>query len=595
VVESQKELICRFKPDGELVFANTAFSRYYGIPYRDLIGRKFHPEIPVKEREKVLEHFASLTPEKPGNNIEHHIIMPDGSVRWQQWSDLAIFTDDGVLTEFQSVGRDITDQKEMEISLVENLNYSKTLMDTIPIPVFYRDTGGVYQDCNKAFEQLVGRSREEIIGKTISDFFPKEQADHFRYMDDLIIARPYNQQYEYSITNSRGEKIDAFFSKSAFLDANGEVKGIVGGIFDISERKIFERVVHESEEKYRTLAEYTHDWEAWLSPEGAYLYVSPSCERITGFSKDEFIADPGLVITITHPDDREMVQTHYSSISSSSDAIVHMDYRIITKEQEVRWISHFCQSVFRDDGTWIGRRENKRDITFRKQIEKALQEANLKLNLLSGITRHDILNQLTALVGYTDIARDMTDDAGLKDILGRIMEAASAINGQISFTRVYQDIGVYAPVWQFIPETITKASQGITIQSVVIDPSLQSAVVLADPLLEKVFYCLLENSVRHGKRVTIARFSCTVKDGVLILVYEDNGVGIIEENKEKIFERGFGSNTGYGLFLAREILAISGNSIRETGEYQKGARFEISFSRGSFKLAPGNKNPEASA
>ena len=583
VVESQKELICRYTPDLKLVFANEAFCRYYDIRLEDQIGSRFIPHVPRDDRKRIRQHIAELTPLNPDGIIENRVILPDGTTRWQQWSNYAIFEDTGMLIEYQSVGRDITEKKELEISATEHFNHVRALMDTMPAPVFYRDIYGVYKDCNQAFEHLVGMKKNEIIGKKIHDFFPKDLADHYRHMDDLIIEHTYIQQYEYSITNTKGKKFDVLFSKTALLGADGSIRGIVGVIFDISERKKFEQIVFENEEKFRTLAEYTHDWETWLSPEGTYLYVSPSCERITGYSADEFIDDPSLVIRITHPDDMEAIMDHYHTMPTDSSDVYHLDYRIITKSGEERWISHICQSVYRDDGTWIGRRESKRDITLRKRMEIANQQINIKLNLLSSITRHDVLNQLTALIGYTDLAQDQIDDPELKGMLNRVMETASVIAEQISFTRIYQDIGLNEPIWQEVKMTISRAMTGVRIASVEIDPSLEGVLVRADPLLEKVFFCLLDNSVRHGIRVTTARFSCRDEHDGMMLIYEDDGIGIADYDKYHIFDRGFGKNTGFGLFLAKEILAISGNSIRETGVYQQGARFEILFSKGSFR------------
>jgi PAS domain S-box-containing protein len=577
VVESQTELISRFTPDGIMVFANEAFCRYYHMPCKDLIGRRYIPDIPPDDKKRIQSHLSGLTQENPEAMIEHRILMPDGTIRWQQWSDLAIFNEDGSLVEYQSVGRDITEKKEMEKTLIEHLNYVKALMDTIPAPVFFRDIHGVYQDSNRAFEDLVGLQRDEIIGKTIYDFFPRNLADHYRYMDDLIIKSPYIQQYEYMITNAKGETLDVLFSKKALTSADGSVRGIIGVIFDISDRKRFEQIVYENEEKYRALAEFTYDWEGWLSPEGDYLYVSPSSERITGYLPEEFIADSELIIRITHPEDREMVQKHYQMMPMKKTGIHHMDYRIITKSGQERWISHYCQSIFRDDETWLGSRESKRDITFRKQIERALQRANIKLHLLSSITRHDILNQLSALIGFTDLALEMTSDPEMKMVLNKVMGTAETITEQISFTRMYQDIGLQEPVWQHIPSIIRRASAGIRIRSIEIDNSLEYLEVLADPLLEKVFFSLLDNSMRHGKEVSLARFSLEKEEKVIVLVYEDNGGGIAEEDKERIFEKGFGKNTGFGLFLSREILALSGNFIRETGHFGQGARFEIGF------------------
>ncbi len=463
--------------------------------------------------------------------------------------------------------------------------FIKALKDTIPLPIFYRDLRGVYRDCNKAFEEMVRIPKSGIIGKTNYDLFPCHIADHYRHMDELIIEHPYVQQYEYSIPFPQGVNYDVLISKNVFRDKNGEISGIIGIVFDISDRKMFEQIVYASEEKYRTLADYTYDWEAWISPDGIYKYVSPSCERLTGYPPEEFLSDPDLVINITHQDDKDKVRCHYKSEFNPDSEACQMDYRIITRSGKECWISHICQSVYRDDGTWIGRRESKRDITFRKEIEKAYQQANLKLNLLSSITRHDVLNQLSVLIGFTDMALEMNTDPEIGVMLQRVMAAAGTISDQISFTRTYQDIGINEPTWQQVYDVIRKASVSVSIASVELDNGLVDLEVLADPLLQKVFFCLLDNSERHGKHVTRSRFSFREEDGSLILLYEDDGVGIDSKEKKRIFERGYGKNTGYGLFLAKEILAISGESITETGVCGEGVRFEIKFRPDTFRRA----------
>jgi PAS domain S-box-containing protein len=117
VVEDQTEFICRFKPDGTHNFVNDAYCRYFGMRREEIIGQRFIPKIPEEDRGLIRSHFASLTGEHPVGTVEHRIILPDGSVRWHQWSDRAIFNESGALVEYQSVGRDITDWKTVELDL----------------------------------------------------------------------------------------------------------------------------------------------------------------------------------------------------------------------------------------------------------------------------------------------------------------------------------------------------------------------------------------------------------------------------------------------------------------------------------------------
>jgi PAS domain S-box-containing protein len=142
-----------------------------------------------------------------------------------------------------------------------------------------------------------------------------------------------------------------------------------------------EEDLRRSEERFRTFADSTYDWETWRAPDGKYLYVSPSCERITGYRSEEFIADPSLVTRIVHPDDQAIVTKHVLEDFRTHGAL-HMDFRIITRTGEERFISHYCQGVFGKDGEWLGRRASNRDISIRKHAELELRRVNRALKVL---------------------------------------------------------------------------------------------------------------------------------------------------------------------------------------------------------------------
>jgi len=216
--------------------------------------------------------------------------------------------------------------------------------------------------------------------------------------------------------------------------------------------------------------------------------------------------------------------------------------------------------------------------------QKAFEVANKKLNLLSSITRHDIRNQLMALLGYVELSKAKTTDPELLQFIGQEENAARNIERQIEFTKNYEDIGVRAPLWQNIG-TRAKAIRSMnTDLRIDVKPELENVEVFADPLLEKVFENLVDNSRRHGVRVRHITFSAMQYGlGDIAIVYEDDGIGVHETDKDRIFEKGFGKNTGLGLFLSREILSITGLVMKETGIYGQGARFEILVPQGKFR------------
>ncbi len=162
---------------------------------------------------------------------------------------------------------------------------------------------------------------------------------------------------------------------------------------DITERKRAEDALRESEERYRTIADFNYDWEYWVTPEGNFLYMSPSCERITGYLAKEFIDDPELMNRIIHPDDLTEMLDHYHSVRKvNHQTMGHRDFRIIRRDGETRWIAHVCQPVYDKAGQPLGRRGSNRDITDRKRLEQEkeklisdLQEALSEVKQLSRI------------------------------------------------------------------------------------------------------------------------------------------------------------------------------------------------------------------
>jgi PAS domain S-box-containing protein len=129
--------------------------------------------------------------------------------------------------------------------------------------------------------------------------------------------------------------------------------------------------LRESEKRFRLVADFTYDWEYWIAPDGAFVYVSPSCKRISGHGPEDFARRPQLFLDLIHPEDRPNVERH---LKKEMDAPGHarLDFRIVDPVGTVKWISHFCQPVYDDDGRWLGRRASNREITDRKQVEEAL-------------------------------------------------------------------------------------------------------------------------------------------------------------------------------------------------------------------------------
>jgi PAS domain S-box-containing protein len=390
---------------------------------------------------------------------------------------------------------------------------------------------------------------------------------------------------------------DFLVTASPLRDLQGNLAGSVHVARDITERKRGEEALRESEEKFRTLMENLNVgvYRNTADEQGRFLWANTAQAHLMGYeSVEEFLKVPVIDLYPT-PQERKKFITDLNSCGVLKDRVIQLK----KKDGTLIWVSVNVTPKCNAHGDieWVdGIIE---DISERKALEQemenhtkelvrfneALAQANKKLNILSSVTRHDILNKITALLAYLELSQELTKDPSLLEYFQKEMETIRAIERQIDFTRYYQDIGVRAPEWQEISLIIGRAAAQLGLGPVLLEVQFDNISVFADPLIEKVFYNLMENSIRHGEHITTITVSARESFGGLDIIYEDDGVGIPSENKEKIFIRGFGKHTGLGLFLIREILSITGIIIAETGESGKGVRFEIHVPKDRFRLS----------
>jgi PAS domain S-box-containing protein len=288
-----------------------------------------------------------------------------------------------------------------------------------------------------------------------------------------------------------------------------------------------------------------------------------------------------------HPDDRRGVLEIFRDHIRGNTPYAEASYRMKTKEGRYVWILTRGMVVARDAGGRALRMTGvDQDITALRTSQEALREVNTKLNLLSSITRHDILNQVMALKGFLQLVekRHCGDTESVK-LFAWLNKISDTISRQITFTGDYQHMGEQAPAWQQVARVVKRAAESVMLGGATLTVATGALEVFADPMLEKVFYNLLDNAVAHGGGITGISVSCHAEGEECIIVVEDNGTGIPASMKDAIFSRGVGRNTGYGLFLTKEILGITGMTVRETGEEGKGARFEIIVPRDRWRKA----------
>jgi len=224
----------------------------------------------------------------------------------------------------------------------------------------------------------------------------------------------------------------------------------------------------------------------------------------------------------------------------------------------------------------------------RRRVEKALDEANKKLNLMASITRHEVVNQISTQHESLESALSLSSNDPVKaweHVKNAALIATQTLNS-VRFTEDYQKVGVKSPQWQDLNAIVDTAGKNISHDKIALINEIPPGTeIYADPLIRKVFCSLIENTTKYGEKAAIIRFSIRVEGMDTILLCEDDGAGIPSDKKERIFNYEYGMNTGLGLFLSREILAITSITIRETGIAGAGARFELRCPPGTIRSA----------
>ena len=344
--------------------------------------------------------------------------------------------------------------------------------------------------------------------------------------------------------------------------------------------------LEESEKKYRELVENANSILLRVTDQGLILFFNEFAERFFGVTEAEMLGKNilGTIIPAGNLTDTGTPAERIREFLQPTEYLPFSEVECVRKNFENAWVAWTSRAIADKSGMFSQFLIVGMDITDRKNMENALHQVNAKLNMVSSITRHDILNKLTVIYSMNSFLQESITDPVLLGYLKKTDTAVRGIGHQIEFTHDYKDMGREKADWQNISDSVRKSVAHRHLKNLVIEVPTNGLEIFADPWLRKVFFNLIDNTVRHAEHATEIKVSYTESGNGLVLVYEDNGIGIPGDKKEKIFEQGFGKNNGYGLFMAREILAITGLTIRETGVPGTGARFEIQLPKQAYRF-----------
>jgi PAS domain S-box-containing protein len=569
IIDGIQDVFYRSDPQGTLIMASPSMAELLGYGSLDeLIGKNiarefwFYPE----KRQLFLDEIG-----KNGsvNNFETVLRRKDGRPVTVAASSHTYYAKDGSVAGIEGIFHDITAIRDAD----KQIQLLATLIDISPASVTVHDSEGRFIYANQRALDLHGYTWEKFMALNLHEI---DAPASEKLINRRIESLKSTGEASFDVKHIRKDGSCLPLHVMAKMTRWNDRDVIMSIATDLSERMDAERVLAESEEKYRSLVETTGTGYVILDRSGRVITANQEYLRLTGRSAFDEIA--GMAVTDwTASYDRERNTREVErSIKAGQIRNLEIDYQ---KPDGTIQPIEINASVF-PSGSGPVILTLCRDITERKQTEKALREANHKLNLLNSMTRHDVTNQLTILRGFAQIAAMKKGEPVIADYLSKIISVADTIAHQIDFTRTYQELGVKKPAWIRIEDVIAHVESRVP---VTFSGTCKGIELFADPMLELVFFNLFDNAVRHGSRVTEITIRCEQEPGGMTVIVEDNGTGITAEEKERIFDRGVGQNTGLGLFLVHEILSITGITIRESGIYGKGARFEISVPEGKYR------------
>ena len=437
---------------------------------------------------------------------------------------------------------------------------------------------GIITDWNASAEKLYGYTTKEIRGKSVAILLPPDKLDESQFLLQKIQNGIPVDRYETERLTKTGKKIQVSLSLSPIKNVKGELVGASVIAHDISDKQQLQNEILQSKIEWERTFEAVPDMIAIIGRDYHIVRVNKAMADRLGVHPEEAVGKACYEL-VHHSTNPPGFCPHGSLLGDGKEHAQEIHEDVLNADFLVT-----ASPLHDEEGNVTGSVHVMRDITELKHASDALRLANNKLTMLSSITRHDILNKLTGLKMYLELSKETVKDPVFLDYIAKEIDAAGAIERQIEFTRFYESIGVNAPQWQDVTERIRSAASQLSLEEITFDILIPPVQVYADALIEKVFYNLMENSLRHGGRVTRMSFSFEEEQNGAVITYRDDGEGISLEFKQKLFRRGFGKHTGLGLFLSREILSITGITITENGEPQKGVCFEIRVPKGSYRV-----------
>jgi PAS domain S-box-containing protein len=479
-----------------------------------------------------------------------------------------------------SIARDITERKKAREKLRQSEERYRTVFENTGTAMCILEEDKTISMINRRFEELSGYFQEEVEGKKWTEFVTKDYLERMQRYHEARRKKGGKAptHYYFDFINKKRQ------TKNCMLTVNllPGTKKSVASILDITDYKTGEKALREAEKKYRKTILSANVGIIGYGPEGEVKVLNPKMEQMTGFKRSEIpTLQDWFEKLYPNKEERRKIRDKWFKKMSENGEVKEGHAIITTKDGKRR--NFLFNGVRLESGYSIAFAE---DITERKEAEEKLNEImdelvriNEKLGVVGRLTRHDARNKLSIIANNLYLAKQkLAADHGALEFLGDIESAVDQMEKIFDFARNYEMLGVEDLSYMNVGKTVEEAAILLSgMNGVNLVNKCKGLVVMTDSLLRQLFYNLIDDTVKHGEKVTQILVHYEEGEGQLKLIYEDDGVGIPEDEKEKIFREGYGKGTGYGLYLIKKICEAYGWTIKETGKQGQGAQFTMTI------------------
>lgn len=577
--DSLPEVVFELDPNGKMTYVNKKGFELTGYTAKDFAeGICVFDLLLPSDVDRAKGDTASVLSGSGLPRSEFMVKRKDGS-RFPVAIESVPVVSDGEVTGLRGIAIDLTENHKKEMEIRSRTREVNRIIDGIGDLLFVLDSDRRIVRVNKSTCDAFKKTPEAFLGKHCYEVV--------HGTDKPWSNCPATKTFESKVTCSE-EILDPqvgvplLVTTSPIVDENGKLVQCVHIAKDITEQK-------NKEAQLRAITNSAIDSIILVDNEGNIVFWSPAAERTFGYTSTEILGkNLHLILSPKrfHADYEEGFALFKKT--GQGNAIGQTLELTGLRKDGAEFPIEISLSALQLDGKWhaLGL---VRDITERKKAEKELREnrdqvkiINEKLRVIGSLTRHDVLNKLCIVTGNSFLLKSKhKDQVDIADKLSRIEQAVRDTQKIFDFAKIYEQLGVEKPsligVSKAIDEAVALVPDSLDLKIV---NECHGLRLLADSFLSQIFYNLVDNSIKHGGHVTGIRIYFEMDgEGQLKVIYEDNGLGITEANKAKLFKEGFstGGSSGYGLHLIKKMIEVYGWDIQETGEHGKGAKFTISI------------------